>query len=441
MILPKNDIEINKISDNIFKLPYKTIKPKDVYDLFGPKYIPGTFHVCERKHEPNFIFETEIKDYDQWIHSIVKNQIFAINNHLKIDQLLEADTLFNFQKSVLTVLDTQYLKTQSKVCECITNQQISDIILRILKSIIFGDCFATCHFYKDFNFLGKILAFQLLRKIRIDDPIMRLKIAIASGSIGINLKDKDIIAGPSPVVSSKTIDIPSNIEDVNINSVLQQVLEKAEKEYAIDFCDYFVQDILKSECHIRILFFTDDYIETIFDLWMIQSVLELNENIEIYIVPKWGQYFNDASYEDIIDLIHNPLFGRLKVFMGHTFFIQKYGPAGSGINPFEFSEQVFELLKGADFAIIKGARAFEMLQGIRKNTYFGFNVLREYTETITGIPAEQGQQVLIKQNATHSFIDFKYRGTRKIALPSGRTVGFAKLTVLDHINEINNFNN
>jgi uncharacterized protein with ATP-grasp and redox domains len=90
----------------------------------------------------------------------------------------------------------------------------------------------------------------------------------------------------------------------------------------------FSRQVIEQECHL--VWFFDDYIESLFDLILIQELLIANQRLRITLVPKNGRFDNDVAHEDITELLHLPLIeglsqhktaGRLKV--------SPHGPSGS----------------------------------------------------------------------------------------------------------------
>lgn len=71
------------------------------------------------------------------------------------------------------------------------------------------------------------------------------------------------------------------------------------------------------------------------------------------------------------------------------------------------------LIQESDMLDIRGARNFEMMQGINKDSFFGFMVCREFSEATIGLPAKDTPLIYMRQPAgERSFSDFRQRRVR-----------------------------
>ena len=111
-----------------------------------------------------------------------------------------------------------------------------------------------------------------------------------------------------------------------------------------------------------------------------------------------------------------------------------HGPAGSGINAYELAPHILKALASADVVLFKGARSYEMMQGLRASTYFAFSVLHTYTETVTGIDAWECPAVVVRQEpGVPSFDGFRARAWRKRAAAGDRVIGLARMTAVEYL--------
>jgi hypothetical protein len=340
------------------------------------------------------------------------------------------------EDAMLATLDAP-LESGLTLCESITNQQVTDIVWRILKALLTGNPYASHHIFWEFNELGHAYAVGILKRDSPGDPELAFRLSIVVGAMGIDIKAQYTAAGPSPLVSTAIIRLSTDGGKRPLDSVQREIDLRAAEPFGIDCCDDFHRDVLTKPGPMSLLFFTDDYIETVFDLWAIQTWLGSKHDLEVTIVPKWGQHANDASFDDIVTLLNEPLFDRLNALRGIRFYVVSQGPAGSGINAYELSSHILEALASADVVLFKGARSYEMMQGVRKTAYFAFNVLRSYTETLTGLDATKCPSVILRQEAgVPSFDDFRSRAQRKHTLSSGRVIGLARMTALEYVEAI-----
>ena len=433
--LPISRTEALHIARLVTLPPNKVARAGLVRDLFGEDYIPGTFILAERKESPAFLWDDCDGDYENWIRAITQSHVKAL---LRAKFLRPPDAGFMeaVENATLAILDTP-LESGLKLSERITNQQVTDIVWRILKALLAGDPYAPYHVFREFNELGHSYATGILRRESPNEPEPAFRRSIVAGSVGIDIKAAYTAVGPSPLVSVGVIRLSTSQGKRSLKSVQREIDLRAAHTFQIDCYDDFHRDVLTEPGSVSLLVFTDDYIETVFDLWAIQVWLLSKHDLKVTIVPKWGQHANDASFNDIMTLLNDPLFDDLNALRNTRFYVLPYGPAGSGINAYEFSPHILKALVSADVILFRGARAYEMVQGIKKVTFFAFNVLRSYTETLTGLDATRCPTVLLRQDAgVKSFNDFRARAERKHTLTSGRVIGLARMTALEYVEAI-----
>lgn len=434
--LPINKTEAARIARTVVCPPNETAETKLVHSLFGEDYIPGTFMLAERKNSPAFLRDEPEDNYENWIRAMVRSHIEALLRAKILPSPMDTGILGSVEDVVRTVLDAP-LESGMTLCESVTNQQVTDIVWRILKTLLTGDPYASYHVFREFNQLGRKYAVEILRRERPNDPILVLRRSVVTGALGVDIKAQYTAAGPSPLVSAAVIRLSADQGKIAFESVQREIESRTTKAFAIDFCDDFHRDVLTKPGPVSLVFFSDDYIETIFDLWAIQTWLSHKHDLNVTIVPKWGHHANDASFNDVVSLLNEPLFDGLRARKGIRFCIASNGPVGSGINAYELSLHILEVLASADVVLFKGARSYEMMQGIRKTAYFAFNVLHSYTETLTGLDATQCPAVILRQEVgVASFDDFRFRAQRKRTLSNGRMTSLARMTALEYVEAI-----
>jgi hypothetical protein len=101
------------------------------------------------------------------------------------------------------------------------------------------------------------------------------------------------------------------------------------------------------------------------------------------------------------------------------------------------SSEVASILLASDLVDVRGARNYETMQGLLKKIYFGFAVCREISESITGLDAESGALVFIRQDqGVASFKGFRKRNQRTKISKFGRRYGLAEMTALEYAKHI-----
>jgi len=436
VVLPVSRTDASQIARRVIRPPGEAATPKLVRDLFGENYIPGTFMLSERKERPAFLWDEEDGEYEGWMRRVTRSHVEAIARGGFLPSGIDAGSLTKVEDAVLEILEVR-LGSGRTLCDSVTNQQVTDIVWRILKTVFLGNPYASCHLLREVNDLGRRCATRILQRHRPDDPISALKWSVVAGAVGADIKARYTAAGPSPMREGAIIQIPGAPGEPEFETVGEEIERRATQTFGIDCSDDFLRDVIGKSGEVSLLFFTDDYVETVFDLWAILTLLREKQNLQVTIVPKWGQQANDASFEDVQELLADPLFEDLRAMEGVRFHVAPNGPAGSGISAYELSPRILEALRSVDVVLFKGARSFEMLQGVKKTAYFAFNVLHSYTETLTGLDATLGPSVLLRYEAgVPAFQDFRHRAERKATLASGRVVGLARMTALEYVEAI-----
>jgi hypothetical protein len=113
--------------------------------------------------------------------------------------------------------------------------------------------------------------------------------------------------------------------------------------------------------------------------------------------------------------------------------IRSDGPKIGGLNFLRLSSSVMNQVYDADILDIRGCRAFEMAQGVRKDTFYSYNVIREMSESITGLDGESRHIVFVHQKpGERCFAGFRKRHKKIKIAPSGREYMVTPFSVLDY---------
>jgi len=403
----------HQIEEMLFRLilgfPPDAARCEDVIEIFGKNYCPGTFTIAEIEHNPNFLCGETSIGYEPWVRQEIGRDIKAM-----IDVgLLNACTtgISEVKDDVLEILSYKFDNGQC-LRDLIGLQEYTDIFRRLILALLLGNPEAEFNTYEELNDVGGAIALDIVAKLD-DRPLSELlKMSISAGLIGLNLKTS--AAATSRIHNSGIIAIdPHKRPSLQVEEVLHCLLKKASQKMAIDYWKDYEARVLRAD-PMTLVVFTDDYIETIFDLKLIERQLNDNPNLRVWLIPRARRYGNDASYEDVMNLLGEPVFRNLKSLNKHgRFDICASGPRLGTVNGLKISQRVADLLKRCDAVFVKGARAYEMLQGIGKLTYFGFAVCREISEAVTGIDAETGDVVFIRQMPyQRTFLGFRNRTSR-----------------------------
>jgi len=133
-------------------------------------------------------------------------------------------------------------------------------------------------------------------------------------------------------------------------------------------------------------------------------------HIEIDCVPRSIRCGNDATWQDVEEFLDH--FPNLK--KSPRFRVHKAGPKLGTVNLLKLDHNIMDLLEITDIVDARGARNFEMMQGINRDAYFSFMVCREFSEAVTGLFAEDTPLIFLRQPAGEkSFEGFRQRSERK----------------------------
>ena len=435
----------SKVIKDILAIPEDVADQDEIIELFGDEYIPGTFMISERKSRPQFILPEDNLEYITWVKNEVGMDLESIKQIKGLEVNIKKKIDENFgkiQNDVISILELQ-LGDGNKLKDVITHQEYPDIFRRIIAMLLTGDPETVFNTDEDSKKIGKIIACDIINRWDSNKRSLYdyLKASLASGLIGLDMKRH-------ATAVSKIYDnsiIPLRYGDTFSEKMfyVKKMLEKKMSEdMGIDFWLEYKREVLDSGREIYLASFTDDFIETIFQMKFFEKQLEYNPKLTIHVIPRYSCYGNDISYREVLELLNEQIFSNLKIFYNSgRFLVCRNGPKMGVVNGNKLSSEVASILKKSDFVEVKGARSYESLQGIRKITYFGFAVCREISESITDINAELGQLVFIRQDpGIRSFEDFRYRTYRKCSSPSGRSYGLAKMTAKEYSKAIKSKN-
>lgn len=404
--------------------------PNQLNALFeAGDHLPGTFAISERKESPGFLPEAE-KDlgYRRWIEQVFQRDLTLLR------QSLAASTWSNWDTDDLVhrgaaLLDLP-LPDGQILSDLVPNQIYSDIVRRVLMLLLFEDPSTIIHTFASLNDRCHQIAMYLLRNRDILDPEAQMKRTVLAGLIGLD--QKDTASATSHIVKTRVIPIGTADYPIQPEQIYQDLMSRIRFEnWGINYWPDFQTEIIEQRQKYMLAWLTDDYIETIFDLDLIKLLLELNPHLSISVIPRRFQYGNDASYPDVMRLLTLPEFASL--CLTPRFRVCDDGPRLGTVDPRAISPKMAEWICEADCLMIKGARAYEMMQGVRKPAYFGYTVCRELSEMVTGLDSSLALPVLIRQApGERSYCDFRASAVRRIRFQSGRTVGLAGMTACEY---------
>jgi len=426
-------LEIQIIND-ITKSPYEKLSKSQYNLLFMHDYQPGTFYISERLSSPDFLFDEPNIPFFDWFEACISGEILQL---CKNEDLKKRTAMYQEKELIRDSFQILFLRNGQGIffCQTIANQEYSDYFRRIILYLLCNDSNYEINTYKEFNNLAMRVIPSVL-ECGTYTLRERLKQSIYSGLIGMDIKDE--LAATSPLSRNKIIHLNTNDSDSEKSKRVFLRLNEFIKngDFTIDSWKMFEKQVIESKTVVRLCWFTDDYIPTLFEMKFMEELMLTNRNIFITIIPRVQAYSNDASWEDVKCLIRLSIFSKLlELEKSQRFTVCKVGMDMGTFNGTRLSSECAHIVDKSDFVIIAGARSYEMGQGINKNVFFtGIAVCRTYSETVTGICKDEGGIVFLYQRAaSKSFSGFRGRSvSKKYCAKDGRWYPVANQTAIDY---------
>lgn len=403
-------------------------------EIFIRDYEPGTFAISERKTNPLFIGVDDQSAFEKWVFDEAESDLERLLPCLQRVcpwQLPPGRKIETIPGKVLDCLEFEINGTT--LAEHIYQQEYTDIFRRIHLIYLTGWPLMPFNEYDGINNHLLEIGLELAERCAALDTDMLLRFTAAAGLAALNHKRN---ASATAILYNKSI-IPIDFEDPLphiIDTTFPALLEKAQEGWKIDNENLFFK-MLSSKRTQVMTFFTDDFLEGILDLKLMERLLEEHPGLQITVVPRAIRFGNDMGFADIINLLNKEIFQDLKNFFEKgRLKVEPMGPLSGTVNGLRLSRDVLTRIKSSDILFFKGARSYECSQGINRNCFFAFSVCRNISESVTGIDAETGGLVLVYQEpGKKSFCGFRQRHLRPLVLPSGRKAWLAEKTALDAI--------
>jgi SAM-dependent methyltransferase len=390
--------------------------------LCSSEYEPGTFTLSEICPGADFIRERV--SFIEWTEKILNQEIDYL-------EIFFPDLFKNYSITETKDITKKILTMNGPFGRTLTQdiwiQEYSDIIRRIILIVTINNPDFELNLYPNLTTNRKKIAFEILSQLeKTKNPGLQewLYISIASGLLGVDEKTNH--AATSDIVRSHVISLQGADKQPEIlKSVIERLWQTANTKVRVDATNIFFETLKQSSWRtFRIVSFPDDYLESIYLIKFYSELLKEFPHIEIDCVPRSIRCGNDATWSDIEDFRDN--FPALK--KNSRFRIHKNGPKLGTVNLLKLEHGIMDLLETADIVDARGARNYEMMQGISRDTYFGFMVCREFSEAVTGLFAEDTPLIFLRQPANEkSFRGFRKRAERIV---NGRLL--SQVTVIDH---------
>jgi len=402
--------------------------------LSSKQFKPESFTIGDRLSSSCFLDKSE-KNFDYWCNELIRDELQRISDSEKIK-------FYNIEKTTSIIQDNlryllEYDSHNVKFKELIWNQEFIDVLRRLIRFSLTGNPNINLQTHRGFNELAKKIIPDVITNIKKDrlNLITLLKLTIISGLSGLDLKGA---SAASSSFSQPGIPMAPYFKiplEKSAQIYYKEIMKRLNYPTPIFHWEQFLQAISIKEEKVKIAWFTDDYIETLFDLLFIDNLLDKFPHISLTIIPKNGTYGNDASWSDISDLLTLDIFDNINSCEDDIQFnVCKSGPSMGAINLKKLSNAVIDIVEEANFVVIKGCRAHEMIQGgLNKPSFTMYVVSREFSESTTGFDARKSPLLFFYLSpGEYAFYGFKERYLRTKTLSDGKKIQLCKSTLVDH---------
>lgn len=411
------DVEMQKfIVDEIVKTPYQCIEEHKVHKLMGADYIPGLFWVRDRRERPDFLLRESETALDQWLLRKLAGELEQLSKSKRLSETIQKtgkETILSHAVNILMFVDGNNVPFLDRII----NQEYSDIFRRMLMLILTGDSLSIYNNHEQFNELGKRTVPLILEKTRRYGLRDRLYQSIAGGLIGMDRKEENISTAPVSLESTFSLHQEKVTE---LSDQLERYIGNPDK-IGIDCFDWYDSEVIRGK-NKKVVWITDDYIQTVFELKFIEEQMQLNESLLFTLIPRYDSYSNDASYKDVMEMLDFNILSTLRMYYRQKRFrVCRDGMDISTFDGYRLSEEAYAAITEADVVVLSGARAYEMSQGMNKIVYYtGIAVCKAYTESITGFSKDSGKLIFLRQGkGERSFAEFEKRATRNMQTENG----------------------
>lgn len=414
----------------------KTLLCDDVVDsqlnasiMTSPNFKPDSFSVLDRMSNNAFLSEGE-RDFDQWLGLLVQRKLEVLlqDGFIRLETLQDAADFCVDQVRLLLA----FAVGDQPVASILLNQELPFVLDRVLAFCLFGDpSFEICT-HRAFNaFAHQVVPHIIQQRLWHRDICLEklLLYSIASGLLGIDMKRSsppltDFIPF-KPLLNEPVESVGEFIWD-KLNAV-------ASRGFSLECWNAFSDQVLGQECNL--VWFFDDYIESLFDLIFIQELMSTNQRLKVTLVPKNGRFDNDVAYGDITAFLHLPPFKELsKQVAQERLKISRHGPRMGTANLKKLSPKLAQELQRCDCLFIKGSGIHEMFQGgIQKPCYTAYILAREFNESESGFDARLGPLLFFQTKpGEYAFWGFKGRAIRRMIFADGREIAACFSTLREH---------
>lgn len=357
-------VKLRSITANATVIPTQTILDRRVIgiptlpqtlwwdQLVTEPYLPGVFTLGEKRHLPDW------GQLRQHIRSHSKTELIARSTR---NELLAGIA----EQAVVDLLDLKRSDGEYVVSN-LTAEQVWGAVFEIVK-IVTGNLDP---YYRDKRLARQTAFQQLVPKL---DWQQKLRLVIAG----------NIIDYSSARVIKKLTDNPSYFD--------QALSAAVSTDFSINCFDRFSQDVIEANPK-SIVWLIDNDGEAVFDLWLVEQLVELGHRITVVGKPEPAS--NDATVADLYQMAEHPFFQQLpqQIHAGDIQFISS-GSITIGTNLHQATTEFATAILNADLVISKGQGNFFTTRGLRRDTFYLLMSKGITAEESTGVVADHSKLI------------------------------------------------
>lgn len=227
--------------------------------------------------------------------------------------------------------------------------------------------------------LSNRIAMDILRRMGESDPMRLAGLAVAIGVLWTSRADVQAryLQRPGPLLD----DLASKLDELCFN-------------WGIDDRPQFFKEV-GANAGGHLVLVPDDNGESVFDLALFQSLLQLDPDLNLTIAVNRYPVSNNIARSSFSEILQDDLFSILRdrLESGHLRIVEERQlfPA---FEPAHSSHELSAAMKNADLVYVKGVSFFEVFQPSTAPRYYGFVVSGQMSSLLSGF--DEGVNVLAR---------------------------------------------
>lgn len=390
--------------------------------------------ICDQNYEPGthtigrISITTEFlkpqTTFDEWLNNVLEDEFNLIDE--SYPKLFKRYSRHDLSQKVKKALDFKPVGDEPLKCK-IWCQEYSDVLRRLAMTFLASNPDFDLEINLNLTRYRQDFMFEVLEWLK-ESKEMSLKdwlhLSVAAGLLGIDEKPSHAAASNIDPIKGIMLDRPDKDRRSEVKRVGNELLDAAKSPCRIDATNLFFHRLEMNKSYkFEIVSFPDDYLETIILLKFYEELLKQYPKLEIDFIPRSIRCANDTTYGDAQEFLEKFPFLQDE----RRFRLVENGPKVGGLNLRKLHKDIVKLIDNASVLDVRGARSYEMMQGVNKEVYFGFMVCRDISESVTGLISEKRPFIFLHQcPGEYSFKGFTNRHERP---EDGRM--FAEVTAND----------